>query len=149
MSRSSLSPDSLVTIATTPRIDPDDQSRMFEQIELERAHFENAPAVFFRAWKSAVSLAGARFFGKGTQSGLTEATSKWDLQPDLERISAAIGPMSSGERVFLAALTSFYNSQDGARLLQRAGVQGLADLGGLDLQRRTLIAALILTYNGW
>jgi hypothetical protein len=57
--------------------------------------------------------------------------------------------MSSGQKAFLAALVSFYNAEVGGRLFERIGIRGLADLGGLDLQRRTVIAALILNYNGW
>ena len=44
---------------------------------------------------------------------------------------------------------SFYNVEDGGRLLERVGVRGLADFGGLDLKRRTVIAALLLNYTGW
>jgi hypothetical protein len=125
------------------------RNKFFEQIDFEISHFRRAPEVFFSAWKRAAALAGAGYFGCGKQSALESATTKWDLQPNLERISRAIGAMSCGERVFLAALVSFYNSQDGGRLLHRAGVQGLADLGGLDLDRRTLVATLILNYTGW
>jgi len=122
---------------------------VFEEIALEQAHFSAAPAAFFRAWKSGVSLAGVRFFGAGTKTHLDRAGDVWDLCPNLELISDAIGALSGGEKVFLAALVSFYNAEDGGRLLQRVGVHGLADLGGLDLARRTVIAALILNYTGW
>ena len=64
-------------------------------------------------------------------------------------IDRAIGVMSSGEKVFLAALVSFYNAEDGGKLLKRIGVQGLADLGGLDLSRRSVLASLLLNYTGW
>lgn len=125
------------------------REQLFGQIDFESRYFQSAPERFFAAWKRAVSLAGIAYFGTGTKSALDLATKKWDLTPNLERISDAIGVLSSGERVFLAALVSFYNSEDGGRLLKRVGVEGLADLGGLDLQRRTLIAALILNYAGW
>ena len=125
------------------------REQLFGQIDFETRYFQGAPDRFFAAWKRAASLAGAVYFGAGTKSELDLATKKWDLTPNLERISKVIGALSSGERVFLAALVSFYNSEDGGRLLKRVGVEGLADLGGLDLQRRTLIAALILNYAGW
>ena len=69
--------------------------------------------------------------------------------PNLEVIDQAIGVMSSGERVFLAAMVSFYNAEIGGALLKRVGVHGLSDIGGLDLERRQVIAALILNYTGW
>jgi hypothetical protein len=125
------------------------RATIFKEIALEQAHFAAAPAAFFRAWKSGVSLAGARFFGAGIKVNLDLAVDVWDLCPDLELISDSISAMSAGEKVFLAALVSFYNAEDGGRLLQRVGVHGLADLGGLDLARRTVIAALILNYTGW
>lgn len=126
------------------------RAEIFKQIEFEKAHFSTAPAAFFRAWKSGASLAGARFFGAGTKTDLDLAVDVWNLRPNLQLISDSISVMSAGEKVFLAALVSFYNSDDGGRLLQRVGVHGLADLGGLDLARRTVIAALILNYtHGW
>lgn len=73
----------------------------------------------------------------------------WDLCANVELIDHAIGLMSSGEKRFLATLVSFYNADDGGRLLERVGVRGLADLGGLDLKRRAVIAALLLNYTGW
>ena len=119
-----------------------------EEIAHESAHFAAAHALFFDAWKNGVALAGTRFFG-GMHSDLEHATSVWDLCPKVQLIDDAIGVMSSGEKRFLAALVSFYNAEDGGRLLERIGVRGLADFGGLDLKRRTVIAALLLNYTGW
>lgn len=119
------------------------------QIAEETAFFAQAPDDFFLAWKQGVELAGVSFFGDGTSAGLAAATSKWDLVPDLPLIAEALGAMSSGERVFIAAMTSFYNSHDSAQLLCDAGVEGLADLGRLDRRRRQVIATLLLSYTGW
>jgi hypothetical protein len=122
---------------------------LIEEIAHETTHFAAAPAAFFNAWKSGVALAGTRFFGRELHSNLEHTTSVWDLCPQVQLIDDAIGVMSSGEKRFLAALVSFYNAEDGGRLLERVGVRGLADLGGLDLKRRTVIAALLLNYTGW
>ncbi len=122
---------------------------VLEQLAQEQAHFDEAPSAFFDAWKQGVRLAGPHFFGDGQPDVLARAKSKWDLAPDLSRIVQALGVLSSGERVFIAALASFYNAHDSQELLRRAGVQGLADLGTLDLQRRQVIAALLLHYTGW
>lgn len=122
---------------------------IFEEIALNNQHFSKAPYAFFHAWKRGVELVGPRLFGDGTQVCLDLAVDKWDLRPNVEAISDAIGVMSSGEKVFLAAMVSFYNADDGGTLLKRVGVNGLADLGGLDLERRKVIAALILNYTGW
>lgn len=125
------------------------RAAVFEEIAIEQAHFAAAPTTFFRAWKSGVSLAGVRFFGAGTKINLDRAVDVWDLCPKMDLITDAIGVMSGGEKVFLASLVSFYNAEDGGRLMQRVGIHGLADLGGLDLARRTILAALILNYTGW
>lgn len=125
------------------------RSSLFDEIAHETAHFATAPAAFFHAWKRGVALAGAHLFGNGTNADLDHAANVWDLRPKVQLIEHAIGVMSSGQKVFIAALVSFYNAEDGGRLFERIGVRGLADLGGLDLKRRAVIAALILNYSGW
>ncbi len=122
---------------------------VLEQLTQEQACFDEAPSAFLHAWKQGVRLAGPHFFGAGYPDALAQAKSKRDLAPDLPRISRALGVMSSGERIFIAALASFYNAHHGQKLLRRAGVKGLADLGALDAQRRQVIAALLLHYTGW
>jgi hypothetical protein len=98
---------------------------------------------------SAVALAGTHLFGNGTHTELDHPASVWDLCPKVQLIEHAIGVMSSGQKVFIAALVSFCNAEDRGRLFERIGVRGLADLGGLDLKGRAVIAALILNYSGW
>jgi hypothetical protein len=122
---------------------------IFDEIALNDLHFSNAPHAFFHAWKRGVELVGPELFGNGSQECLDLTVCKWDLCPNLEAIIDAIGVMSSGEKVFLAAMVSFYNAEEGGALLRRIGVYGLADLAGLDLERRKIIADLILNYSGW
>lgn len=122
---------------------------LLDQIELEQQHLVAAPQAFFEAWKRGAHIAGAQWFGDGTREGLQRATSKWDLQPKVESVTSALGVLSSGERMFLSAMVSFYNARVGGAMLKRCGFEGLCDLGGLDLERRKVIAALTLTYNGW
>ncbi len=120
-----------------------------DQIAREKQHFAAAPDAFFQAWKRGVQLAGPQWFGDGTPEGLRLARDKWALCPDVPRISKAIGVLSGGERMFLAAMVSFYNERKGGALLKRCGFHGLADFGGLDLQRRKVLADLVLNYGGW
>ena len=119
-------------------MNPMSEQAIFDEIARNDLHFSKAPDAFFHAWKRGVELVGPGLFGNGTQECLNLAVDKWDLCPNVAVIKKTIGAMSSGERVFLAAMVSFYNSKD-----------GLADLGGLDLERRKIIAALILNYTGW
>jgi hypothetical protein len=122
---------------------------VFRTLAEADARERHATEAFFDAWKHGVELAGVRFFGHGTREAFDLALNKWDLCPDIRLIKAAIGPMSAGEKIFLAAMVSFYDARDGGALLRRVGVDGLSDLGGLDAERRQVIASLLLYYAGW
>ncbi|KPW52077.1 hypothetical protein ALO95_03401 [Pseudomonas syringae pv. antirrhini] len=119
------------------------------QIMQEVQHFADAPQAFFEAWKRGVEIAGAEWFGEGTPEGLNQAKSKWDLRPNVLRINDALGVLSSGERMFLSAMVSFYNARDGGAMLKRCQFHGLSDFDGLDLERRKIIADLLVNYSGW
>jgi hypothetical protein len=123
--------------------------KLLDQLALEERHFAEAPQAFFEAWKRGFDIAGFSGFGDGTRDGFERATTKWDLRPNVRRLSDSLGVLSGGQRMFVAALVSFYNARTGAQLLRRCGFEGLSDLGGLDLQRRQVIADLLLHYNGW
>lgn len=122
---------------------------LISQIAMEEHHFATAPQAFFEAWKRGVKLAGIEWFGNGTQENFEHASSKGDLRPRILMLNDALGVLSSGQRLFLSSMVSFYNSREGGAMLKRCGVEGLADLGKLDLQRRQVIADLLLNYNGW
>lgn len=115
----------------------------------EQQHFASAPEAFFQAWKYGVEIAGPQWFGDGTYDGLRLATSKWDLRPNTPMIHAALNVLSSGERMFLSAMTSFYDAHEGAAMLRCCGFEGLADFNGLGLEQRRVIAHLLLNYSGW
>ena len=120
-----------------------------DQIMREEQHFAAAPQAFFEAWKRGVEIAGPEWFGDGTRAGLQQAKSKWELRPSVLRLNEALGVLSSGQRLFLSAMVSFYNASEGGAMLKRCQFEGLADLGNLDLERRKVIAELVLHYDGW
>ena len=98
------------------------------------------------AWKRGVECAGTKFFGDQTGDG----ESKWDLAPRIDDIHTQIGMLSYTEAMFLASLVSFYNSHIGGKMWERLHVHGMADVaGGLDHQRRKILADLLLNYPGW
>lgn len=88
-----------------------------DQIMREEQHFAAAPQAFFEAWKRGAEIAGAEWFGDGTAEGLQRAKSKWDLRPNLLMLNDALGVLSSGQRMFLSAMVSFYNSREGGAML--------------------------------
>jgi hypothetical protein len=122
---------------------------VLDRFAQETQHFMRAPDAFLEAWKRGVTIAGPQWFGDGTRDGVQRATRKWDLSPRCYAINDNFGVLSGGERMFLAAMVSIYSGADGGNLLRRCGFEGLCDLGGLDLQRRQVIADLLLNYSGW
>jgi hypothetical protein len=93
-----------------------------DQIMREDQRFAAAPQAFFEAWKRGVEIAGPEWFGDGTREGLNQANTKWDLRPDMLRLNDALGVLSSGERMFLSAMVSFYNAREGGAM--RAATSG-------------------------
>ncbi|CCJ47886.1 conserved hypothetical protein [Bordetella parapertussis Bpp5] len=144
---SALTPDSHPSRSSLMNLSlPED---VLDQMALEQAHFDAAPQAFFEAWKRGAQIAGHEWFGDGTREGLQRATTKWDLRPNMLMLNDALGVLSSGQRMFLSAMVSFYNSREGGAMLKRCGFEELSDFGGLDLERRQVIADLTLHYNGW
>lgn len=104
---------------------------------------------FLVAWKCGVQLAGEQYFNI-TAASIEAANDKNQLQPDYRLIQEAIGRVSAGQGAFLAALYSFYNGDDGQKLLAVAGYPNISDLAGkLDPEYAEVIAALFLNYHGW
>ena len=105
---------------------------------------------FFAAWHKAVRLAGPLYFGDGTAENVETAKSKYDLPPDYDEVTGALGVLSSGEAVFLAALYSFFNADAGGKMLASLGANGLGDIAAhLDEARCRVIADLLVSYAGW
>lgn len=104
---------------------------------------------FLLAWKSGVLLAGEQYFNITAES-VEAAHDKWQLKPNWEVIQNSIGCISAGQGALLAAMYSFYNPDDGQKLLAAAGYPNLADLASkLDPEYAEVIAALFLNYHGW
>jgi len=71
------------------------------------------------------------------------------LRPNLRVISTLFEVLTHQERVFLAALVSFFDTDIGSDLLKQSGVKGLSDLGVLNVEQRDVLAALILHNHAW
>lgn len=125
---------------------PEERMRdFFSEARSQGARREN----FLVAWKSGVQLAGEAYFNITAES-VEAAHDKGQLQPNWEVIQDAIGRISAGQGAFLAAMYSFYNPDDGQKLLEAAGYPNLADLASkLDPEYAEVIAALFLNYHGW
>lgn len=105
-------------------------------------------AAFDAAWIRGVQIAGRRFFR--SEGASADSSSKWDFYPDFDVISSALGVLSTGEAVFLAAMYSFFNPDTGAELLRRLGADSPGFVAAsLDEKRRRVIAELTVSYAGW
>ena len=126
-----------------------EQEAVFARLYTERAFYEGASSRFFDAWKRAVALAGYRYFGDDTKASWDAANDKWALVPDADLIRSALGVLSHGERIFLAALYCFYNDIDGKDMCAAAGLNTVLDLTILDMEHKQIISDLLFNYNGW
>lgn len=129
-----------------------DRDAWLQEVAAEQLYWRGAPDRFFLAWKAAVALAGVAYFGDGTKAGFQAAGSKDDLAPNFYRVKEALGVLSGGERRFLVALYSFYNSRTAHDFWEEAA-ESPDNIGsivsGLDLKRRKVLADLTLNYTGW
>lgn len=66
-----------------------------------------------------------------------------------ERINRALGVLSSGERILLAAIAIFYNAQHGSKLLGKVDVKAQGGSVQARHETRQIIATLLLSYEGW
>lgn len=105
---------------------------------------------FFEVWRQAVSIAGVRFFGEGTQKGLEASQGKNALRPRLADIEGALSGMSPGEQIFICSMYQLFNTTAGRRLTEMAGIKcDMGDLTRLDVERKAALMALLATYVGW
>ena len=104
---------------------------------------------FLVAWKRGVALAGESYFLVEIPS-VVEATHRNQLRPNYALVEDAVGRISAGQGAFLAAMYSFFNADDGQRLLARAGYPNICDLAAkLEGAHAEVIAELFLNYHGW
>lgn len=104
---------------------------------------------FLVAWKRGVVLAGESYFLVETPS-VAEASHRNQLRPNYALVEDAVGRVSSGQGAFLAAMYSFFNAEDGQRLLARAGYPNICDLAAkLEGEHAVIVAELFINYHGW
>ena len=129
-------------------------ARLKKQREESIAQGFVAPEKFLVAWKKAVKLAGARLFTNHHNypavESVNDAINKWQLIPNYEVIKEFMGYASTGERLFVAVLYSFYNSDDGAEFCEELGFRGIGDMANrLELDQLKIIIELMCNHTGW
>lgn len=104
---------------------------------------------FRQAWKDGVQLAGPSLFG--CQCGQPEHAQHWrQLTPKLDVIRKSLPNKSQAEATFAAAMASFFNAEEGQKLLKKAGCEAFGGLANiLPPRQRSIIACLFLNFHGW
>lgn len=105
--------------------------------------------IFLEAWKQGINKVGAEFFDIKADT-VDTATDKLQLQPNFKFIKEAIGGYSHGKQVLLGLMYSFYNPEDGQKILEQSNTANFVDaLNVLDDEGRKIISQLWLNHSGW
>lgn len=106
---------------------------------------------FLEAWKQAIRLCGhCGWFGAADEIYLQRATRKDQLQPRIKDIQKHIALIPMSDACLVAAMVSFYNPAEGARLAARIDANGIGAITApLKPEQRQVLAALIISYPGW
>lgn len=107
---------------------------------------ENA---FLTAWKRGVMASGTpSLFYNGDMLDRTAHLHR--LAPKTKDIAKRISSYPKSQAAFLAALVSFYNPEEGARLAKKVGCNGLGDISlNLSTEQRFILADLLIHHAGW
>lgn len=106
-------------------------------------------AQFLSAWQAGIEIAGSSLFG--CQAPNPNAATHWhQLTPKLDAMRKAIPNRCQGDAVFIAAMASFFNAEEGQKLLNKAGAHAFGNLLTLlDDRRRAVIADLFHNFRSW
>jgi hypothetical protein len=109
-------------------------------------------ARFLTAWKRAVRMAGAQYFDVINTHFYEFASKKDQLRPSYPKIKSALSTESIQQGLFLCALYTFYNEDEGRRLtLQFYPSCGSMDvlMRQLEPERREILQSLASSYTDW
>ena len=107
---------------------------------------ENA---FLTAWKRGVVASGTpSLFYSGDMVDRVNHLHR--LAPKTKDIAKKISLYPKSQAAFLAALVSFYNPEEGAKLAKKVGCNGLGDISlNLSMEQRFILADLLIHHAGW
>jgi hypothetical protein len=114
--------------------------------------FRAIEARFLGAWKQAVALAGAQYFDVIHVYFYDFATKKDQLRPNYRAIKGALGSVPVQDGLFLCALYSLYNAEEGRRLSAHyypGGGSADSLLSKLKPEQRQLLQVLLENYTDW
>jgi len=122
-----------------------------EQFNLTPPESDHQQQAFFEAWKEAVELTGLlSFFGVHNDMDMERAKKKESLTPRLDIIRKKISDHPISRSAMVAAMVSFYNPAEGAKLEAKIQCSGLGCLAAhLNHKQRQCLSKLLLSYQGW
>jgi len=104
---------------------------------------------FLNAWKMGAELIGPHYF-KGPAPTPHQARHWRHLTPDLDAMRRKLINRSQADAVFAAAMASFYNAQEGHKLMKRAGCETFGSaVTSITTAQRGLLAQMVGSYQKW
>lgn len=104
---------------------------------------------FDKAWKKGVAKVGVEFFNLKASSFET-VEKRWQLEPNYQFITGAIGGYSKGKQALVALMYSFFDPECGQELLNQVGIPNYVDARSyLDQDAIDIISELWLSHYGW
>lgn len=125
------------------------ETRVYSTLDHVRERGKVASKNFLEVWKKSVKLVDTEFFNIKSDT-VDDATDKWQLAPNLKFIQKASEDYSHGTRVLSALMYSFYDSEEGHKLLEHFGTPNFVDaLGALDFEGAENIVTLGSNHSDW
>ncbi|ODC01178.1 hypothetical protein A3197_01460 [Candidatus Thiodiazotropha endoloripes] len=105
--------------------------------------------LFIDAWKRGILASGVPgLFYSGDMVDKTSSLER--LAPKVRDIGKRIHVYPKKQATFLAAMVSFYNPEEGAKLAKKVGCNGLGDIANnITLEQRLIISDLLVNHTGW
>lgn len=107
--------------------------------------FQDKQVAFLNAWCRAINLTGhPSLFGMNSMNGLA------GFAPKVKEINRALPGLPKSQGALIAAMVSFFNPEEGAKMMTKTGTAGLGALSlCLSESARKALSDLINNYQGW
>lgn len=124
------------------------EKKLREEMAKMRDRAAEMPSRFLNAWVCGVKKLGADYFD--LKCPLAEIDNKWQACPKTEFILKIAASKGHGQAALLGLMCSFYNSEDGQKILEKVNLPNFVDaLAILDEESREIVNELWLNYQGW
>lgn len=120
-----------------------------EQLGLPGERMQTHVPEFLHAWREGARLVNSNLVFACRAHSVEEATNHRQIIPRLDDIRKTIVNKERSMACFIAAMVSFYNSDEGQKLFNKIGCT-FGDLArSLDPYQRDIVARLFVHFQGW